>query len=103
MDGYPVVVPTHFLYEDPDVWLHLARPNPVWSALQQDPRVVLTVALDWTYVEAAWNTDADEDPRYGVPTSYCTSVQLCGVAEILDGPEERRWTSCVDSLLTTSR
>jgi transcriptional regulator len=29
VDGYPVVVPTHFLYDGEDtVLLHLARPNP---------------------------------------------------------------------------
>ncbi|MGH3411663.1 MAG: FMN-binding negative transcriptional regulator [Marmoricola sp.] len=89
VDGYPVVVPTHFVYDDPDVLLHLARPNPVWRALEQDPRVVLSLATDWTYVEAAWNSDTGEDPHYGVPTSYYTAVQLRGTAEILDDPEEK--------------
>src|SRR4051812_38870888 len=28
----PVVVPTHFVFDgDSKVWLHLARPNPVWE------------------------------------------------------------------------
>src|ERR687886_638050 len=32
VDGYPVVVPTHFLHDGGDtVELHLARPNPVWQ------------------------------------------------------------------------
>ena len=66
--------------------LHLARPNPVWRALEADPHVVLTVAADWAYVEAAWNADPGSDPDVGVPTSYYTSVQLLGLAEIVDDP-----------------
>ncbi len=90
VDGYPVVVPTHFLYDGEDaVLLHLARPNPIWRALEADPRVVLTVAADWAYVEAAWNADLTSDPDVGVPTSYYTSVQLLGVAEIVDDPVEK--------------
>jgi transcriptional regulator len=89
VDGYPVVVPTHFLYdEDATVLLHLARPNPVWKALEQDPRVVLAVAADWAYVEAAWNANPGTDPDLGVPTSYYTSVQLLCTAEVVDDPGE---------------
>jgi len=90
VDGYPVVVPTHFLYDGDDgVILHLARPNPVWRALEKSSRVVLTVAADWAYVEAAWNANPGTDPEVGVPTSYYTSVQLLGVAEIVDDPVEK--------------
>ena len=77
VDGYPVVVPTHFLYDgDSTVLLHLARPNPVWKALDADPHVVLSLTGDYTYVEADWNANPDTDPTYGVPTSYYTAVQL---------------------------
>ena len=39
---YPVVVPTHFHYDGADhVWLHLARPNPVWEAIEEHPHVLL--------------------------------------------------------------
>lgn len=90
VDDYPVVVPTHFWYDgDATVLLHLARPNPIWTALDADPHVVLAVAADWVYVEAAWNTDAGDDPALGVPTSYYTSVQLLGTAEIVDDPDEK--------------
>jgi transcriptional regulator len=90
VDGYPVVVPTHFLYDgDATVLLHLARPNPAWRAIDADPHVVLALTADYAYVEAAWNADPDADPAYGVPTSYYTGVQLLCLAEIIDDPDEK--------------
>jgi transcriptional regulator len=86
VDGYPVVVPTHFVYDGDVVWLHLARPNPVWKALEADPHVVLALSGDYTYVEAAWNADPGSDPDLGVPTSYYTAVQLLGIATVVDDP-----------------
>ena len=63
VDGFPVVVPTHFLYDgDSTVLLHLARPNPVWKALDADPHVVLALTGDYTYVEAEWNTEPGHRP-----------------------------------------
>ena len=90
VDGFPVVVPTHFLYDgDSTVLLHLARPNPVWKALDADPHVVLALTGDYTYVEAEWNAEPDTDPAYGVPTSYYTAVQLLCRAEVVDDPDEK--------------
>ena len=90
VDGYPVVVPTHFVYDgDATVLLHLARPNPVWKALDADPHVVLALTGDWAYVEAAWNADPGTDPTLGVPTSYYTGVQLLCRAEVVDDPDEK--------------
>ena len=90
VDGYPVVVPTHFLYDgDATVLLHLARPNPAWRALDADPLVVLALTGDYAYVEAAWNANPGTDPDLGVPTSYYTGVQLLGVAEVVDDPDEK--------------
>jgi transcriptional regulator len=84
-DGYPVVVPAHFVYDgDGEIWLHLARPNPIWPALEADPRAVFVVTADHSYIEAAWNADDDVPPEHGVPTSYYTSVQLRGTARIVD-------------------
>jgi transcriptional regulator len=90
VDGFPVVVPTHFLYEGGSVvLLHLARPNPVWAALEADPHVVLALTADYTYVEAAWNANAGTDPDVGIPTSYYSAVQLLCRAEIVDDPVQK--------------
>jgi transcriptional regulator len=90
VDGFPVVVPTHFLYDgDETVWLHLARPNPVWRALDADPHVVLALASDYAYVEAAWNANPGTDPDVGVPTSYYTGIQLLCTATVVDDPDEK--------------
>src|ERR1700712_4091608 len=68
VDGYPVVVPTHFLYaRDSTVPPHLPGPNPVWKALEADSHVVLSLTGDYAYVEAAWNANPDTDPDRGVP------------------------------------
>ena len=69
--------------------LHLARPNPVWKALDADPHVVLSLTGDYAYVEAAWNANPDTDPDRGVPTSYYTAVQLLCRAEVVDDPDEK--------------
>jgi len=40
----PVVVPTHFIWDgDKTVLLHLARINPVWKAIEERPRALLSV------------------------------------------------------------
>jgi len=83
----PVVVPTQFTVTGSgagrEVLLHLARANPVWAALAENPAVVLSVAGDWAYVPGAWKATDDEDPRLGIPTTYYTAVQLVASAEVL--------------------
>jgi transcriptional regulator len=81
----PVVVPTQFALPTPrEVLLHLARPNPIWHAIHENPTVLLSVAGDWAYVPAAWKAIGDEDPRRGVPTTYYAAVQLIGAASVVD-------------------
>ena len=84
VDGYPVVVPSHFVHVGDQIWLHLARPNPAWRALEADPRAVFAISVDYAYVEAAWNRDDDVPAEHGVPTSYYTSVQFRGTATVVD-------------------
>jgi len=78
----PIVVPTHFIYDgDKTVLLHLARPNPVWRALDERPRALLSVFGAYTFIPGHWNQD-----EYGVPTSYYAAVQLACDVEIVDEP-----------------
>jgi transcriptional regulator len=80
----PIVVPTHFIYDgDKTVLLHLAKPNPVWDALAERPRAMLSVFGAYTYIPGHWNQD-----EYGVPTSYYAAVQLACDAEIVDDPAQ---------------
>lgn len=89
VDGWPVVVPTHFVVDGDHVLLHLARANPVWRAIAEDDRVVLAIATDYGYVDAATNANPGTDPAVGVPTSYYTALQLRGRATLIDDPDEK--------------
>jgi transcriptional regulator len=85
----PVVVPTHFVYDgDRTVLLHLARPNPIWAALEERPRALLTVIGDYTYIPAAWGAAPGTPPERGVPTSYYATVQLSCDVRVLADPAE---------------
>ncbi|HEX3900939.1 MAG TPA: FMN-binding negative transcriptional regulator [Mycobacterium sp.] len=82
----PVVVPTQFLLDGDEVLLHLARPNPIWHAIDENPVVLLSIAGDWAYIPAAWKAIGDEDPALGIPTTYYAAVQLRCEASIVDDP-----------------
>ena len=83
----PVVVPTQFIVDGDAVLLHLARPNPVWAAIDENPMVLLSIAGDWSYIPSAWKAIGDEDPLLGIPTTYYGAAQLTARAEIIDEPE----------------
>lgn len=80
----PIVVPTQFVLRDDDVVFHLAKPNPVFEALEATPRGVLSVAGDWAYIPGAWKAIGDEDPSRGIPTTYYAAVQVIGAIEVID-------------------
>ena len=80
----PVVVPTQFVLQGDTVWLHLVRANPVFGALAENRRVLLSVADDWAFVPSAWKAIGDEDPALGIPTTYYGAVQLAGTATVYD-------------------
>lgn len=82
----PVVVPTQFTVVGDEVLVHLARANPLWAAVAEHPRVVLSVHGDWTYIPSSWKAVGDEDPRLGIPTTYYAAVQLVGTATVVDEP-----------------
>lgn len=86
----PVVVPTHFVFDgERTVWLHLARPNPVWEPLTEHPRALLTVIDDYTYIRAEWNANPGTPAERGTPTSYYATVQLACDVRLVDDPEEK--------------
>jgi transcriptional regulator len=80
----PVVVPTQFLLAGDEILLHLARPNPVWPAIEENPVVLLSVAGDWAFIPSAWKAIGDEDPALGIPTTYYAAVQLRCRAVVID-------------------
>ena len=84
----PVVVPTHFIFDGAmEIALHLAKPNPVWERLEENPLAVVSVFGAYTYIPTGWNADAPIPPEEGVPTSYYAAVQAVCRFEILDSPE----------------
>ncbi|MFI6685116.1 FMN-binding negative transcriptional regulator [Streptomyces sp. NPDC050485] len=91
----PSVQPTHFRYEPGrggphgQVLLHLARPNPLWPALDADPQVVLSVTDDYVFVPGPWGAAEDAPPEHGVPTSFYAAVQLRCTARVVDDPAEK--------------
>jgi transcriptional regulator len=83
----PVIVPAHFVYDgDTTISLHLARANPLWAALAENPIAVLAVIGAYTFIPGPWNAHEDE-PDYGIPTSYYAAVQATGTCEIVDEPD----------------
>ena len=80
----PVVVPTQYVLDGDTVLLHLARPNPIWTAIDESPAVLLSVAGDWAFVPTAWKAIGDEDPALGIPTTYYAAAQLRCDATIVD-------------------
>ena len=80
----PVVVPTQFVLEGDTVWLHLVRANPVFGALAENPRVLVSVADDWAFIPSSWKAVGDEDPALGIPTTYYGAVQFVGTATVHD-------------------
>jgi transcriptional regulator len=83
----PVIVPTQFVVQGDEVLVHLARPNPIWTALAENANVVLSVAGDWAFIPSSWKVIGDEDPRLGIPTTYYAGVQLVGTATVFDEPD----------------
>lgn len=80
----PVVVPTQFVLGDDEVILHLAAANPVFAAMAENAKVVLSVAGDWAYIPGQWKMTGDEDPALGVPTTYYAAVQIEATAAVTD-------------------
>ncbi len=96
----PVVVPTHFHYDgDQAIVLHLARPNPIWPALHDNPRCLLVVIAAVTYVPTSWEAQPGTQPEWGIPTSHYSAVELDCTATITDNEPTIR-TYLADQLAT---
>ena len=87
----PHVQPLHFMYdaERGEVLTHLARPNPLWPALEANPDVLLSVVDDYVYVPGPWQAPPDTPPEHGTPTSFYAAVQLRCRAHVVDDPAEK--------------
>ena len=85
----PVVVPTHFRYDGATTLeLHLAKPNPVWAAVAENPTVLFTVIGDYVFVPSTWGAAPGTPPELGIATSYYATAQLTCAATVVDDPEE---------------
>ncbi|MEU3788098.1 FMN-binding negative transcriptional regulator, partial [Streptomyces sp900129855] len=85
----PVAVPTHFTSDGTHLLVHLARPNPVWKAIEHDPDILFTVFGDYAFIPGPWRAKAGTPPTDGVPTSYYTAVQFTCRAHVVDDPEAK--------------
>lgn len=89
--GLPVVVPTHVHFDgDRTIRLHLAKPNPVWPRLTENPRCLFVVTAPYTYVPTSWEAPPGTEPQWGIPTSHYASVQLTCTAAITDDTDRIR-------------
>ncbi|ALO99712.1 transcriptional regulator [Streptomyces hygroscopicus subsp. limoneus] len=85
----PVVVPTHFVVDGGTLLVHLARPNPVWKAIEADPNVTFTVTGDYAFIPGPWRAQPGIPPTDGVPTSYYAAVQFTCRATVVEDPEAK--------------
>ncbi|MEW2154955.1 FMN-binding negative transcriptional regulator [Streptomyces sp. NPDC007189] len=85
----PMTVPTHFTGDGSRLLIHLARPNPVWHAIEHDPHVTFTVIGDYAFIPGPWRAKPGIPPTDGVPTSYYAAVQFTCRAHIVDDPEAK--------------
>lgn len=84
----PVVVPTPYSLVGDEVLIHLAAVNPVWAAIEEHPRVVLSVSADDAYVPGSWKAIDDEDPALGIPTTLMAVVQVTATVAPIDEADE---------------
>ncbi|MEN8655218.1 FMN-binding negative transcriptional regulator [Streptomyces sp. 21So2-11] len=90
----PYIQPMHFVYDPKpgahgEIIAHLARPNPLWQAVEADPHVLLSVVDDYAFVPGPWQSPADTPTEHGVPTSFYAAVQLRCTAHLVDDPAQK--------------
>ncbi|MEV5127903.1 FMN-binding negative transcriptional regulator [Streptomyces decoyicus] len=87
----PMLQPLHFAYDPSrrEAVTHLARPNPLWAALEERPTVLLSVVDDYTFIPGPWQAAEDQPLEHGVPTSFYATVQLTCTAHVVDDPQAK--------------
>ncbi|MEE1755509.1 FMN-binding negative transcriptional regulator [Streptomyces sp. SP18CS02] len=90
----PWVQPLHFRYDAHSgpygaVITHLARPNPMWPALEADGLVLLSVVDDYAFIPGPWAAPEGGPSEHGTPTSFYAAVQLTCTAQVVDDPYEK--------------
>lgn len=87
----PYIQPLHFAYDTArgEAVTHLARPNPLWPAVEANPDVLLSVVDDYVYVPGPWQAEPGSPPEHGVPTSLYAAVQLRCRAHVVDDPARK--------------
>ena len=86
----PIIVPTHFHFDgESTIRLHLARPNPIWPALELRGEATLSVLDDYAFIPGTWRAGDIRPVEHGVPTSYYANVQLRCAVRILDDRAEK--------------
>ncbi|GAB2731308.1 hypothetical protein GCM10027072_27370 [Streptomyces bullii] len=87
----PFVQPLHFAYDagHGEALTHLARPNPLWPALEANPQALLSVVDDYVYVPGPWQAPPQGPSEHGTPTSFYAAVQLRCRAHVVDDPDQQ--------------
>lgn len=89
-DVRPIVVPAPFFFDgDETVLLHLARPNPIWPALEARGEATLAVVDDYAHIPGTWRPPDGQPAETGVPTEYYAAVQLSGAVEVVDDADAK--------------
>lgn len=87
--AFPLLNPAHYWFDGTDTLaLHLARHNPIWSALEENPQAIFSVISAYVFIPTPWNTDPGTAVEWSAPTSYYAAVQARGRVSILDDLDE---------------
>ena len=84
----PVITPTHYIFDgDKQIEFHVHRSNPLLQALAEKPVATLTVVDASSFIPSSWNSEPDEDPTWGAPTSYYAAAHATGQTSLMTGEQ----------------
>lgn len=84
---FPIAIPVHYAWREPEILVHFHVQNPVWDALAEQPAAMLQVLGPHAYIPGQWNAPDGRAPEHGIPTSYFAVVQLQGSVSLVDDPD----------------